>query len=100
MSGHLYSGRIDGRMKIMWDDPIVSEIRKIREDHAAKFNYDLRAIYLDMKKKEIESKKKGWKFVSLQPKKLKRRGESPKSTDRVRVADDGSATGIRSIQTA
>ncbi len=77
----------------MWDDPIVSEIRKIREDHAAKFNYDLRAIYLDMKKKEIESKKEGWKYVSLQPKKLKRRRESPKSTDRVRSADDGSATG-------
>jgi hypothetical protein len=58
---------------IMWDDPIVSEIRKVRDAHAAKFDYDLRAIYFDMKKKEIESKKKGWKIVSLQPKTLKRR---------------------------
>lgn len=78
----------------MWDDPIVTEIRKIREEHAAKFNYDLRAIYLDMKKKETECKKKGWKLVSLQPKKLKRRRKSPESTDRVRDADDGSETDL------
>ena len=29
----------------MWEDPIVAEIRKIREEHAARFNYDLWAIY-------------------------------------------------------
>ncbi|GAH87092.1 unnamed protein product, partial [marine sediment metagenome] len=33
-------------------DPIVEEIRKIREAHAAKFNYDLNAICADLKKKE------------------------------------------------
>jgi len=30
----------------MKKDPIVEEIRKIRQAHAAKFNYDLKAISL------------------------------------------------------
>jgi hypothetical protein len=29
----------------MWQDPIVEEIRKVREAHTARFGYDLRAIY-------------------------------------------------------
>ena len=33
-------------------DPIVDEIRKAREAHAAKFNYDPRAIYNDFKEQE------------------------------------------------
>ncbi|MGD2093082.1 MAG: hypothetical protein PVH61_43375 [Candidatus Aminicenantes bacterium] len=49
----------------MIKDPIVEEVRKIREAHAAKFNYDLRAIYEDLKKQEKESKRK---FVTLPPK--------------------------------
>jgi hypothetical protein len=38
----------------MQKDPIVEEIRNIREAHAAKFNYNLKAICADMKKKEKE----------------------------------------------
>lgn len=45
----------------MWEDPIVNEIRKIREIHAARFNYDLQAIYRDLKKQEKSS---GRTFVS------------------------------------
>jgi hypothetical protein len=26
--------------QLMWIDPIVEEIRKIRQEHAAKFNFD------------------------------------------------------------
>ena len=37
-------------------DQIVEEIRKIRDEHAARFNYDLDAIYADMKRIEAESK--------------------------------------------
>ena len=33
-------------------DPIVEEVRKVRQAHAAKFNYDLAAICADLKKKE------------------------------------------------
>lgn len=36
----------------MKPDPIVDEVRKVRETHAAKFNYDLSAICADLKKKE------------------------------------------------
>ncbi len=70
----------------MWDDPIVSEVRKAREAHAAKFNNDLRAIYLDLKNKELEFKKEGWKTVSLQPKKLRSR-KTTKITNRGMVAN-------------
>lgn len=39
----------------MWNDPIVAEVRKIRQAHAARFNYDLDAIYRDLKSKEQAS---------------------------------------------
>jgi hypothetical protein len=39
----------------MKPDPIVDEVRKVRETHAAKFNYDLSAICADLKKKEKDS---------------------------------------------
>jgi hypothetical protein len=39
----------------MWDDPVVAEVRKVREAHAARFNYDLDAIFRDLKAKEQSS---------------------------------------------
>jgi hypothetical protein len=51
----------------MWKDPIVEEVRKIREAHARKFNYDLQAIYKDLKKREKTS---GRQFTSLPPKRV------------------------------
>ena len=36
----------------MWEDPIVEKIHKIREEHARKFNFDLQAIYNDLKAQE------------------------------------------------
>lgn len=48
-------------------DPIVEEIRKAREDHAAKFGHDLTAICADVKRIEREC---GHKIVSLPPKLL------------------------------
>ena len=35
-----------------WSDPIVDEVRKARDAYAARFNYDLRAIYRDLKEQE------------------------------------------------
>jgi hypothetical protein len=49
----------------MIKDHIVEEVRKVREAHAAQFNYDLRAIYDDIKKQERKSKRK---FINLPPK--------------------------------
>jgi hypothetical protein len=36
----------------MWEDPIVADVRKIREDYAAQFNFDLQARYRALKERE------------------------------------------------
>lgn len=46
----------------MWTDEIVEETRQERDRYAAKFNYDLEAIYRDLKKQEEQTPEK---FVSL-----------------------------------
>jgi len=43
-------------------DPIVDEVRRIRDAHAAKFNYDPKAIFRDIKERE---KRSGRKYVSF-----------------------------------
>lgn len=35
-------------------DPIVEEVRKLREEHAARLNYDVDAIFEDLKRLERE----------------------------------------------
>jgi hypothetical protein len=39
----------------MWTDEIVEEIHRIREEYAKSFNYDLDAIFADLRKKQDES---------------------------------------------
>jgi hypothetical protein len=39
----------------MWTDEIVEEIHRIREEYAKSFNYDLDAIFADLRRKEAES---------------------------------------------
>lgn len=46
----------------MWTDEIVEEIHRIREEYAKSFNYDLDAIFADLRKKEAES---GREIVTL-----------------------------------
>ena len=46
------------------DDPII-ELRKIRDEHAKKFNYDVKAIMNDLRDREKNS---GRKVVSFPPK--------------------------------
>ena len=43
------------------NDPIVDEIRRIRDVHAARFDYDLDAIFQDIKEQE---KKSGHNFIA------------------------------------
>jgi len=43
-------------------DEIIEEIHKYREEYAKKFNYDLDAIFEDLKRKEAES---GREYVSF-----------------------------------
>lgn len=49
----------------MWKDPIVEEVRRVRDAHAKKFDYDIWAIYEDIKRFVQES---GLETVSLPPK--------------------------------
>jgi len=44
-------------------DEIIDEVRANRDAHAAKFNYDLRAIYEDLKRSETERINMGHPFV-------------------------------------
>jgi hypothetical protein len=55
------------------EDPIVEEVRRIREEHAASFNYDIDAIYADLKRVEAESK---LPHVSREPRRLSTRTAS------------------------
>ena len=38
------------------NDPIIDEIRKHRDEHAEKFNYDLKLICEDLRKKQAANK--------------------------------------------
>ncbi|HUE70931.1 MAG TPA: hypothetical protein VMP01_08575 [Pirellulaceae bacterium] len=58
----------------MKDDPIVAEIRGIREAHAAQFHYDLDAIFRDIKAREQGS---GKTYVTFPPRRIKARAPPP-----------------------
>ena len=47
----------------MWQDPIVAEVRQVREAHAAQFNFDLRAIYSALKEQEEQSQREKVSFA-------------------------------------
>ena len=49
----------------MYKDPIVEEVRRIREARAARFNYDLDAIFEDLMKRQDDP---GRTYVSFSPK--------------------------------
>jgi len=49
------------------NDPIVDEVRRVRDAHAAMFNYDLDAIFNDIKEEE---KRSGLKFVTYPPRRV------------------------------
>jgi hypothetical protein len=58
----------------MWKDPIVEEIRRIRQEHAAKFNYNIHEICEDMRRRERES---GRTYVTLPPRRIEPSGPAP-----------------------
>lgn len=51
----------------MWRDPIVEEVRAIRDAYAKEFDYDLEAIYCGLKEQEAKSDRE---FISLPPKRI------------------------------
>jgi hypothetical protein len=74
----------------MWKDEIVEEIHQIREAYAKSFNYDLDAIFEDLRKKEAES---GREVVSLS----RKRGLTTRWSGRARdLGEDANDTSRRS----
>jgi hypothetical protein len=51
-----------------WEDPIVAEVRKVKEQLAAKFNFNIEAMLRDVQKREKTS---GHKLISLVKQKRK-----------------------------
>jgi hypothetical protein len=51
----------------MWKDEIVEEVRYNRDAYAARFNYDLNAIYNDLKANERRNKRILFSFSPKQP---------------------------------
>jgi len=59
----------------MWRDPIVEEVRRWRQEYAAKLNHDLQAICRDLRERQEKSARK---VVSLPPKRVQKGSlESP-----------------------
>ena len=51
----------------MKEDAVVAEVRRIRDEHAARFGYDLDAIVEDLKKREGKDESP---VVCLPPKRI------------------------------
>jgi hypothetical protein len=62
----------------MRNEPIIEEIHRIRDGHAAKFNYDLHAIFEDIQRMERES---GRIYVTYPPRR-------PRSVTVTAASDD------------
>lgn len=49
------------KVKAIQHDPIIAEVRAVRDEHAAKFDYDVKAIFEDLRARQEAS---GRKYVS------------------------------------
>lgn len=48
-------------------DPIIAEIRAIRNEHAARFNYDVKAIFKDIQARQKASGRKYVRYPAKRP---------------------------------
>ena len=53
------------RRDAMWQDPIVAEVRRWRDEYAKRFNYDIEAICRDARRQQEKSSRD---IVTLPPK--------------------------------
>ena len=68
----------------MRDDPIVEEIRRIRQEHTDRFNGDLHAICEDLRRQQRES---GRRYVSFPPRRVHGVGDSESAQDNAGTTD-------------
>ena len=66
-----------------WNDEIVEEVRRVREEHAATFDYDISAICADIRQKQTRS---GRRIVSLNQPKSNAKDSETKETDLLKTA--------------
>ena len=45
-------------MKTLQVDPIIAEVRAVRDEHTAKFSYDVKAIFNDIRARQEASGRK------------------------------------------
>jgi hypothetical protein len=50
-----------------WHDPVVEEVRRIREQQAAELDYDLKAIFERARRRQKQSKRITVSFASAAP---------------------------------
>ncbi len=55
----------------MFTDPIVEEVRRVREEYAKRFNYDVHAIVDDLRKQEQQHVDRLVSFPPKRPRKTK-----------------------------
>ena len=68
----------------MWEDPIVAEVHRIREELAARFDFDIHAMFADMRERQ---KALGSRLVSLV-----KPAEPTAEADRVRHSGSSEST--------
>ncbi len=51
----------------MWKDPVVEDVRRIRDEYARSFDYDLGKICEDLRRQQAEA---ATEVVTLPPKRL------------------------------
>ena len=56
-----------------WTDPIVAEVRAVRDSIAKQFNYDISALSKHFQEKDAEYETQGFKFTDLPIKNSRRR---------------------------
>lgn len=61
------------------EDPIIAEIHALREAHAKRFNYDPKAMFEDLLKRQQERENSGVEFVTLPPKYIQRKKNGTRS---------------------
>ena len=64
-------------------DPVLSEVRRVREEYAQQFNGDVRAMMDDLRRRHAES---GRQSVSREPK-VRRKKESPVVKPKQRITN-------------
>ena len=55
----------------MWTDPIVEEVRRVRQEYAKRLNYDLHAIAADLRTQEQEHPERLISFPAKSPRRTR-----------------------------